>query len=169
MIFFIIQMIFFTTLWTLGWKIATAEDMILEKIGKWGEEQVDKGNKIFEGLIVCEWCVPNIHGVLFVWPICFGLGIMPDVVWWKFLLAYPFCLAGSSFASGMLWGFYLLKNDKSDYYESGVIYHEKSAAYYEKAEEEKFFDLKDRKEEYNKRKNNNNIPHDSFSEERKIN
>lgn len=124
MILFIIKMIFLTTLWTLGWKIATSDDMVLEKLGQWGQKKVDEGNKIFDGLIVCEWCLPNIHGILFVWPLAFGMGIMPFVWDWKYLLAYPFCVAGSSFISGILWEFYLTMNAKRNYYKSNSYHSE---------------------------------------------
>lgn len=145
MIEVIFKAIFCTVAWVMMWKIATAEEMILEKVGKWGEQMAEK-YKIFNGLIVCEWCLPNIHGILFVWPLMILSGI---IEWeWKLLFIYPFVLGGSCFLSGMLWGAYLRGNAKHEYYE-------KASAYYDKAETEKHFDLQDRKVNFYKKKNNN--------------
>lgn len=125
MILLIIKMIFLTTLWTLGWKVIISEGMLLEKIGSWGDKKAEQGYKIVEGLITCPWCVPNIHGLLFVWPLAFGMGIMPLEFSWKYVFAYPFCVAGSSFVSGYVWGLFLMVNAKRDYFKSNSFNEER--------------------------------------------
>lgn len=126
------KMIFLITAWVMMWKIITSENMILEGVGKWGERMA-KRYPIFDGLIVCEWCLPNIHGILFVYPLAFGLRVL---CWWhwEYVLMYPFVLGASSFICGNLWAWYLRNNAKKDLYEA-------QKAYYEKAEYKLFLEL----------------------------
>lgn len=141
MIEFIIKMIMLTTIWVIMWKIATAEGMILEELGKWGEKKVKEGYKIFDGLIVCQWCLANFHGILFVWPLAFIMGIMPFEFRWEYVAAYPFCLGGSSMMSGFIWAWYTTLNAKKEYYE--------------KMEEKTHLDIKNLKQDYHNKKTKN--------------
>lgn len=116
MIEFILKMILLTTIFSLGWKVAISDGMILESVGKWAENKIENGNKWVEA-IYCQWCLPNFFGILVVWPLAFGLEIMPFEWNWKYIFAYPFCVCGSSFLTGMAWLHYLTLNQKREYYE----------------------------------------------------
>lgn len=129
MIELILKIVFLTVSWSLGWKVIISEGMLLEKLGRYAENKIKEGNKIGD-VIFCEWCIPNLHGVLFVLPLAFALGILPFELNWKYLFMYPFCLGASSFITGMLWQIHLLVKSKIEFNESGRIYFEQSAEYY---------------------------------------
>ena len=136
----ILSIILITSLWVLGIKIVTHEDMALEKLGEWATEKA-KSNRIFEPLLICEYCMPSIHssiGYLVYWQVV-GLSS------WKYLIAYPIVVCGASFLSGSLWSLHNLLAKKHDYYEN-------AASFYQKAEQEKYLDLKSRTEAYKKSK-----------------
>lgn len=130
MILLSLKITLLTVTWTLGWKVSISEGLWLEKLGKWGEAKVESGYKIFDGLIVCPWCVPNIHGLLFVWPLAFGLGVMPFEFNYKYFLIYPFCVCASSFISGFIWTIYLTLNSKKVSNEWASKYYENAQKYY---------------------------------------
>lgn len=115
MIILILKMIFLTVSWSLGWRVIISEGMLFERIGVWAQDKVDAGNKFYE-LLICPWCLPNFMGVFFVWPLAFGLEILPFECNWKYLLMYPFCLSASSFITGFVWTLYLTMNAKREYY-----------------------------------------------------
>lgn len=100
-----LKLIIITFIWVMGIKISTAEDMIFEKVGKWGKRKVDEGYKIFEALIVCQWCLPSFHSLI-GYAFAFGLNIMPFEWDWKLLIRYPLVVMGTSFLSGMVWTSY---------------------------------------------------------------
>lgn len=128
-------MIFLTTVWVMAWKVATAEKMIFKKIGEYGKKKVEQGYKIFNGLIVCPFCLPNIHGFLFVWPLSFALGVMPlDLVWYKYIILYIFSTGGSCFTSGVLWTLYETLNSKKDNLDSGTDMNVSADKYFENAQ-----------------------------------
>lgn len=111
-----LKIISLTVSWSLGWKVVTAKKMLFENIGNWAKRKA-KTNKMYD-VFICEWCIPNAHGLFFVWPLAFGIGIIPFEWNYKYLLMYPFCLGASSFITGMLWDSYLTMNAKRDYYKS---------------------------------------------------
>lgn len=108
MIAIILKIIFLTVSWSLGWRVIISEGLLLEKLGTWAEKKAE-GNKIYD-IICCPWCIPNAHGILFVWPLVFVLGILPFEWNWKYLAMYPFCLGASSFITGIIWTLYLTIN-----------------------------------------------------------
>lgn len=119
---------FLLVCWTMGWRVVISEGMLLEKLGKWAEEKA-KTNKLFD-ILVCPWCIPNVQGLLFVYPLAYGMGIL-NGFHWEYLMMYPFCLGGASFISGMLWNIYLTMNQMKDFFESGVAVHDRQIPYYE--------------------------------------
>lgn len=135
MILVMLKMIFLITCWVMMWKIGTAEGMLFEGIGKWADKMNEK-YKIIDGLLLCPWCLPNIHGLLFVYPLAFGMGILE---WWdwRYLMMYPFVLGASSFVCGNLWDWYLRNNAKKELYEQ-------QTAYYEMLERETFVGIEER-------------------------
>lgn len=130
MIELILKMIFLDVLWVLAFKIATSENMILQGIGKWGSKMNDR-YKVFDGLITCPYCIGNLHGVLFVWPLAIFLGIIPFEWDWRYLGVHFFMVAGTSIICGFIWGLHEMMLIKSKYLEH--------------KEQNEFFDLKDRK------------------------
>lgn len=133
MITLILKMIFLDVLWVLAWKIATSDDMVLEAVGKWGNKMNDK-YKIFDGLVTCPYCLGNIHGLLFVWPLALFLGIVPLEWDWKYLAIHFFMVAGTSITCGVIWGLHEIMLNKIKYWQH--------------KEQNEFFDLKDRKQNH---------------------
>lgn len=102
------KLIIIVSIWVLGVKIATSNDMVLQSLGKWGQEKAKK-YKIFEALIVCPFCMPSIHsmiGYLFA----FGLEILPFEFDWKLIIRYPLVVMGASIVSGFTWTSYEIGN-----------------------------------------------------------
>jgi len=134
MIEIILKMILLDVIWVIGWKIITEKNMLLEKVGEFGEEKLSKGYKVFDGLITCPFCLGNIHGILFVWPLAFLLNIIPFEWNWKYLLCHIFVASGTSMIAGFIW--------------SGYKYFEVKGKYYEHLEQQEYFNLKDRKKRF---------------------
>lgn len=126
-------------IWCFGVKISTQEDMLLEKLGNWANKKAENGNKIIEGFLVCEWCMPSFHSVLFVIPLCMILGVIEISI--KVVFMLPFIIAFGSLLSGLFFNFVMLLNK---YY-----------SYIDKLEELSHFDIKDRKTLYYFKKQNN--------------
>ena len=101
----IFKLIIILSIWVLGIKIITAEGMLLEGLGKWGERKVDEGYKIFEALIVCQWCLPSFHSI-FAYAFAFGLDIVPFVFDWKLVIMWPLVVMGASIITGNTWNIY---------------------------------------------------------------
>lgn len=118
-------------IWVLGFKVVTEDGMILQSLGDWGKKWHDKGYKIMDGLILCPFCLPNIHCLLIVWPIAFLTGFVPFEWEWKYLVIHGFVACSGSFICGSIWtGFKTLQLKNK---------------YWEHKEQNEFFDLKDRK------------------------
>lgn len=100
----LIQLILITSIWCLGIKIVTAKGMIFEKIGDWAEDKVVQGNKIFEPLLVCPWCLPSIHSVI-GYSFAIGLGMI-DKFEWKLIIMWPLVAMGASVITGLIWTIY---------------------------------------------------------------
>lgn len=109
-----------TFVWVMGIKISTGEGMIFEKMGKWGEEMVDKGYKIFDAIIVCPWCLPSIHSV-FGYAFAYGLGVFES---WdmKLIVMWPLVVMGTSFLSGNAWNLHQMCNRIKDKNEAEAKY-----------------------------------------------
>lgn len=125
-------------MWVMGFKVITEDGMLLEKVGNWGKKWYDKGYKIMDGLIICPFCLPNLHGILFVWPMAFMLDVVPFEWNWKYLIVHIFVACGGSFICGIIWSLYK--------------HLELKHKYLEHKEQNEFFDLKNRKEQYFKNK-----------------
>lgn len=89
----------------MGIKISTADGMIFERLGKWGERKVDEGYIIFEALIVCQWCLPSFHSII-AHAFAFGLGVLPMEFNWQLLIRLPLVIMGASFLTGNAWNIY---------------------------------------------------------------
>lgn len=104
MIILILKIIFITTCLVWGVKISTEEGMVFEKLGAWADKRIDKGEKIWEALLRCPFCMPSIYtaiGYLFA----YWLGVRFT---WNDLIAYPIIVGGASLVSGMIWTFFQL-------------------------------------------------------------
>lgn len=97
----LLKLIIIVSIWVLGIKIATAEDMLLDNLGKWATKQAKK-HKIFEALIVCPFCMPSIHSVIGYF-FAFGLNILPFEWNWQLIIRYPLVVIGASIISGFTW------------------------------------------------------------------
>lgn len=124
-----LKMVGLTVAWSLGWRVIISKDMLFEKIGDWAEAKVKGGNKFFD-IICCPFCIPNAHAILFVWPLAFGLGVMPFEWNIKYLLIYPFCLGASSFITGFIWTIYQTINSVKENKEWGTQYYQNAQKYY---------------------------------------
>lgn len=128
----LINIIGLTSILNLGLEIVLSEDMALHKLRLWAES---KSSKFFEPLIICIWCRPSIWSLTgFV----AALGLEWIELSWRVLILYPFVVAGASFISGTLWSIYKLIEIKFSYFTH--------------KEQNEFFDLKQRKINYNKNK-----------------
>lgn len=99
------QIVLLTFIWVMGIKISTSEGMIFEKLGEYGQRKVDEGHKIWEALIVCQWCLPSVHSI-FGYAFAFGLGILPFEWDWELIIMWPLVVMGSSFLCGFTWNIY---------------------------------------------------------------
>lgn len=104
MIIVILKLIFITSLFIWGIKISTEPGMIFDKVGEWAEEKVEAGNKIFEALLVCPFCMPSIFS-MFGYGFGYLLGIVTE---WKQLIAYPIVVCGASLVAGIIWMLFLI-------------------------------------------------------------
>lgn len=128
--------IFFTSVWVLGIKIATSPGMILEKAGEWGGQKVREGHRIFEALLVCHYCMPSIHSII---GYSFAIGIGVVEFHWRLLIAYPIVVMGSSLFNGLVWGWHeKIKNETK---------------YLENVEKLSHFDIRDRQKKHRERQN----------------
>lgn len=142
----ILKLIALTSIWVLGIKIATADDMVLEKVGQYGKKKVEEGHKIFEALIVCQWCMPSIHSLI-GYAFAFGLGILP-VQWnWQLVIRYPIVVMGSSLVCGLTWLIYETLNQIHDR-------NEIQKRYYTHLERMAYWDVEDRKDSHKRQRKN---------------
>lgn len=111
----VFSLIVITTILVLGVKILTAEGMILEQLGKWGEEKMDEGVQWISPLFGCAWCMPSLYTFLGV-GIAFGMGLIPEFSF-RLIFYYPVVAFGSSLTSGLIWQYYLTKNAQKELYE----------------------------------------------------
>jgi hypothetical protein len=147
MIHEILIVIFFTYIWVLGVKISTAEGMVFDKLGEWGEAKEQDGYKIFKGLITCQWCLPGFHSII-GWAFAFVVGGI-QLEWnWKYLVMWPIIIMGTSLCTGLTWTIYLTINQIREK-------NEVEANYLSHIEQMAFFDLQERKKKHLERKNNN--------------
>lgn len=105
----LLKLILLTFIWVMGIKISTAEGMVFEKLGNWANKQVDKGYKIYEAIISCEWCLPSLHSVI-GYAFAVGIGVI-DHFEWKLVVLYPLVVCGTSLLSGLTWTIYLTINE----------------------------------------------------------
>lgn len=129
----LLKLILLTTTWCLGVKILTARGMLLQKLGSYGNKQVEKGNIIFDALVVCEFCLPSIHSL-----VGYGFAIVLGVITgfsWTLVLIYPLVAIGSSISTGFIWGAYNTMNSAKDLYESKTEFYDR---FYEIEDEEYF-------------------------------
>lgn len=110
----IFSLITITSIWCIGLKIVTNEGMILYSWQKFALYKVESGNKIFEPLILCAWCLPSVYSII-GYLIAYSLGIVTE---WKYLFAYPIVVAGSSFATGMSWLVYNILEHRHGYFKN---------------------------------------------------
>lgn len=121
-------------IWVLGWKVITEDNMLFEKIGKWGKKKYDEGYKIMDGLIICPFCLPNLHCIILIWPIAFLTGFIQFEWDWRYLIVHVFVACAASFICGTIWTLYEYLAVKKKYVEH--------------LEQEKYFDLKDRRQKF---------------------
>lgn len=116
MILLLLKLILLTAIWVLGIKIATAEDMVLEKLGNYGKQKVEEGYKIFEALWVCEWCMPSVHSII-GYAFAVGLDIINGFDW-KLVILYPLVVMGTSVVTGFTWNYLEKSNAITEYYKN---------------------------------------------------
>ena len=117
----LLKLITLTTIWCLGIKIVTSDGMILSKVGEYGKKKAEEGKRVFEALIVCEWCLPSIHS-LFGYGFALALGILPAS--WSLLFIYPLVAMGSSLCSGIIWNAYKTMETFRDLGETKIEFYD---------------------------------------------
>ena len=136
----LIQLIIITSIWCLGVKIITAEGMILQKLGVYAKQQVDKGNIVWDALVNCEWCLASIHSLL-GYLFALGIGVITKFEW-RLIFMYPLVAMGTSLLTGMIWNYHLKSNsekeanegirDATEIFIENMINSEETEADYEK-------------------------------------
>lgn len=102
------SLIALTTMWVLAIKIVTSDGMALEKLGHYGDKKAAEGAGWIDPLFYCPWCMASVHSwIVFFFAV--GMGIVPELHW-KLVLYYPFVVAGSSLAAGLIWQYHTAKN-----------------------------------------------------------
>lgn len=109
----LIKLILITSVWVLGLTIATQEDMVFGNLRRWAEGQ-DK--KIYETIILCEWCMPTVHS-LFGYCFAIATGIVSDLNWGTIIM-YPLVVMGSSIVCGITWSIYNMIDSISQYFKT---------------------------------------------------
>lgn len=137
----ILKLIAITFALVMGVKISTAEGMIFEKIGEYGERKVKEGWKVFEALLVCPWCLPSIWSIV-AHAFALGLGIIPFELNWKLLIRWPLVVMGASFVSGMAWTTYEMINRIKEKNEAETDFYLSAL---EEERDEQFFDEEENK------------------------
>lgn len=130
-----IELILINTIWCLGVTIVTQDGMALYSIREWAES---KESKWMNPVIICEWCIPSLHS-FFGYAIGIGIGVISNFSW-SLVFMWPLVVMGSSFLTGVLWAVYKLIEVKTEYFRN--------------IETLTYFDVKDRKEEYQKKNKN---------------
>lgn len=125
-------------IWVVGFKVVTEDSMLLGKLGHWGKKKYGEGYKIIDGLLICPFCLPNIHCLLFVWPIAFLTGFVPFELEWRYLIVHVFVAFAGSFICGTIWTLYQFLEVKKKYFEH--------------LEQQEYFNLKERKSNHHKNK-----------------
>jgi len=125
-------------IWVLGWKVVTEDSMFLEGVGNWGKKWYDKGYKIMDGLVICPFCLPNLHCLLLIWPIAFLTGFVPFEWEWRYLIIHVFVACAGGFICGTIWTLYQ--------------YLEVKKKYFEHLEQQEYFNLRERKQNHHKNK-----------------
>lgn len=120
----ILSLIVVTSFWVLGLTIVTQKNMLLGSIRKFEKEGVN----ILDAVIFCPWCMPSIHSAI-GYLICHFSGVINFQL--KMLVAYPIVVCGSSLVCGLIWTMYEKMLIEKDYYEN--------------VEKLSYFDIKDRK------------------------
>ncbi len=139
----ILKLIALTSIWVLGLKIVTSKGMLLEKFGTWAETKVEQGQKIFEAVIVCQWCMPSIHSIV-GYLFAYVIGIPMS---WRIVACYPIIVMGSSLVCGLTWLIYETLNRVHDR-------NEIQQRYYKHAERMAYWDVEERAKQYNRNKKN---------------
>ena len=137
----LIQIIFFTFSLVMAVKIVTQDGMIGESLGNYAEDKLKEGNRIWEPLMLCQWCMPSIYSSL---GFCFFIFFHGSINYRLFFL-YPVVVGFSSLVCGATWSIIELVWAKKSYYE-------KAESYYQKAEEKTHLEVKTMKESYYKSK-----------------
>lgn len=114
MIILIFKLIFFTVCFVWGVKVITEPEMAFENIGYWAKNKVENGNKIFDALLTCPFCMPSIY-TSFGYGIGYLLGIVTS---WYDLIAYPVVVCGSSLVGGIIWMIFQLIISVKKYFDS---------------------------------------------------
>lgn len=117
-----LELVFITTIWCLGMKIITSQNMIFEKIGNFAHQKVEEGKLIYDPLIACEWCMPSIHS-LFGYFFAVVLGIITSFSW-RLVIIYPLVAIGASVGTGFIWNAYLTMNSYKERNEVQTFYYD---------------------------------------------
>lgn len=99
MILLILKIVFINV--SLCWcaKISTEQGMIFQNFGGWCDEQIEKGNMIWEAICRCQFCVAGLWSIPSI-GIAYLLGLITN---WKVLFGVPVIIGATSLIHGMVW------------------------------------------------------------------
>ena len=112
MIIIILKIILITTCLVWGVKISTEEGMVFEKLGMWADKKIESGQKYWEAILRCPFCMPSFWGLVSI-----GIGYLLNICdSWNIFIAYPVIVGGASLVSGMIWTCFQLISAAAKYF-----------------------------------------------------
>lgn len=142
MIITIATLVLITVSFVFAVRISTSEGMVFEKIGKWATDRLDEGKRIYEPLLLCEWCMPSVYSLVAIVFYILANYLFTGVFYYKVIILYPAIIGISSMITGLT---FMLK----DLIGSKTSYNEKK-------EEKIKLEIKNIKQDFFDRKNKNN-------------
>jgi hypothetical protein len=134
-----ITAILITSVIILALTIASQEDMIFHFFQAWGEEKEKQGKWWAKPLITCPSCMPSVYSILgyvFAW-------VLNVEITWRTIVMYPVAVGAASVIVTFLWTAYLWVDAQIPYFRN--------------IEKISHFDVKDRKDSYNRKQNRNGL------------
>jgi hypothetical protein len=109
----------------LAMRVALSEGMLLERVGKYFEDKVERGERVWD-IIICPWCSGTLYSSI-AHLFAFRLGIVEFEWNWDIFIRYPLVVFCSSFIAGLLWTIYLTINQIKEKNEAEANYLKNSS------------------------------------------
>ena len=94
----VLCIILITSIWCVGITLFTQNGFLLYFIRKYAESKVGK-YKIWNGLLLCIWCMAGVHSLL-----GYGFWFLAKGIDWGLLKSIHIVICGVALLNGILWG-----------------------------------------------------------------